>query len=461
MKRLAFFVLFVSLAFLAFAQDIGVSIDASGSAFSTSSDGASISLAPTLSVKSKLSQSDTFGLRLAYSASGSFDFSPGGAFSTGSFFPDAIDLQEFRIATSRPLPEQGLTSFSTVLGRFAYSDPTTAIFNYRLDGMSLGFSAIGLSIDANLGYTGLFWRSASAVSMGLSDASSTDTLGSPRLVGSLSLKLPELFDQTLLFFALAQEDLRDSADHIPLYSTAEDTSKGGPIDTQYLGANIYGFFGDFNYSGFATLGSGRVLSYLTDATSSTQHRYLFSSISSLFAGASLGFSLNPQLGIGLRFQYGTGDPDASTYWEGNSKDNVTQFISIAYASPYAVFTPAPGNITLGELSVSYSPFLRVPIGLKSVQLMSKTIVFMKTGDGPVSVPGVEAITASKLLGLEEDLTVSVRLLSDLSVNITLGYFAPAVGGTKTAIDYTKGAFDPTYEGAHPQFMLRIGASLSM
>jgi hypothetical protein len=439
-------------AFLASAQESGASLDTSASYSMETVASADVSATSTIYLLPQLGNA-SFKLRLGLSASYDLGLDGSGAALDLPTSLDALDLQELLFVVSKPLPEEGLRSFGLALGRFAYADPTGLIYNYRLDGLTLELGYKAIALDMVLGYTGLMWKGLSTVSMNVADLSATGLLGSPRALFAINLRTPPLFGQSLFLSVLAQEDLRDPGAFASEYTTEYDLEKGGPFDSQYASAGLSGMLGPLVYSLFGSFESGRVLSYITDAASSTDYRYTFEPVRAFAGGLSLSAFLGSSLTCGLKFTYGSGDADASDYVEGNTEGDSTLFVPVTKSAANLIFCPQAGNMIQAELNLGWKPFPRIRFGLLSLAVASKTSAFIKAGDGPVSEAGILAAASNPLIGFEEDLILSWALLSDLNLTLMAGAFMPMLDPV--------GAFDSTYEGARLQYLARLGLSLSM
>jgi hypothetical protein len=119
-----------------------------------------------------------------------------------------------------------------------------------------------------------------------------------------------------------------------------------------------------------------------------------------------------------------------------------------------VFSPQAGNVTLLNGTITAKVFPGVTFGPKSVSLIGGTFIYIKNGEGPISEAGVDPKAGLSLLGFEQDVTASVRLLSDCTANLSIGAFAPFAAPS--------GAFDPSFAATAPlQFIIRAGLSIAL
>ncbi len=414
-----------------------------------------MALAPSAYFNAQSAKGTYFRFNLGLSLSPSFDI-VNKVWSSGiPHLASIFDLKELAVGTKTAIADTDYSSFAINFGRFFYNDPTSTLFAGTLDGLSLGITYPFMNMDILLGYTGLLWSTSSTINMSVADSLSTSIVGSPRAIMGAGFRF-SLFEQAFFVNFLAQEDLRAKADLISEYSTELDATKGGPVDTQYISLGASGLIaGKVSYTTFGVLETGRVLSYMDDITSPSSGRYLAAPVLAAAFGVEAGFTLMPGLNGGVGLEYGTGDADSSYYIDGNTAGKATQFTAITSRTVGLVFSPQLGNSTHVKVAVDWKPFMRENLGLKSVQASSNTFVFMKSGDGPMSVPGVNAGVAnvqdSGFVGIEQDLSASLRMLSDLSLNGSLGFFLPATAPA--------GAFDTGYDGTGLQFLIRIACTV--
>ncbi len=378
-----------------------------------------------------------------------------GAVTAGQSAPDApdlpfmFDIEELNLGFNYP-------NGRIVLGRYFLSEPTGAIITHKVDGMSLRYSLPVITFGTDIGYTGLLWKTASAISPSLMDIYYGEQenvfLGSPRLVGVFSLRPAPVFGQTIRFGAIVQEDLRNTPELMEEGQPTKQPGMAGRLDTQYLFAHLSGpILPVLYYSAYGAYGAGRSLSYIGD-------EYTWSNISSFLAGGqaqlylqNLAYSL-----IQLRFLYGSGDEDATSYWESNAEGYLEKFVSLTGTPSGIAFRPNPGNIVFGELSYSIKPGSgsRVKL-LRTLQIVSRAIVFFRPTMGYISEPGVPGDATERYLGSEADVSVNARPFSDLGFSLSGGVFFPS-----PAFASGPGQAE-AQEPAPPRITIRATMSLSM
>ena len=358
-------------------------------------------------------------------------------------FPFMFDIEELKFAFGYP-------SGRVVIGRYLLAEPTRAIFAHKVDGVSLRHSFAPFALKLDFGYTGLLWKTTSAVIPSLVDLhySQADDaiLGSPRLIGVVSLDTVPIFNQTLRIGALVQEDLRNQSALIEEGETEKQPGLGGSLDTQYLYAHVGGpILPILYYSAYGVYGLGRSLSYIDGA-------YEYSSISSFMTGVGIQLYLREVYLslLQLRGALASGDADATGFRESNTSGNLSTFVSLTGLPTGLVFGPNPGNIAFAEFSYSFRPLANSGLALLStLQVVGKALAFFRTSTGPISEPGIPADVNEQYLGMELDVTANSRPFSDLGFSLTGGVFFPSA------------AFSVDGSAEAPRFTVRATVSMSL
>ena len=372
---------------------------------------------------------------------------------TGLDNSNPIDIQdilpqEFQLQYGAPFPDEGIDQVSFQVGRLPYADPTGAVFTGKLDGASFTFTYPKVSLWAVVGYTGYIPQADDSFVLGAADyVYGTDGFAPPRAVASFGLKSPKFFGNELFFGFIAQEDMRNDEEFIREYETVYNPLGGGAQDSAYLTAGTSGTIGTkYLYTAYGVYQFGRSLSYVDNV-------YSYEPVRALSLGAAFRINLPPRLTGTARVQYGTGDADADAAGV-NTKGRSTYFFPITKSSPGLVFAPQAGNIGLLEVGVNYTPNPGMSIGPKAMQIGAKLLLFIKAGEGPTSESSVDAEAGAKLLGIEQDTTFTLRLLSDLTFNLSAGLFLPFAD--------PMGAFPESYsEGSPLKYTVRAGMSLAL
>jgi hypothetical protein len=460
--------LLLMLVYSVFSQTLDISLNTSASASKVSEDlSASASQGATLALTVPTGSKTRLVLRGG--ATVSLSYAAGEATVSYPSELGQINLQEASWNFGAPLPEEDLNMLSIALGRIPYTDPTASLFVHRLDGMSIQASYPRFTMQAVLGYTGFLPADGTIIPSTSDTNYGLDGLltgfAPPRALMAFTIRPQRIAGHDFYASFLAQEDLRDESLLAREYDIINPVSEGGtaaaeksgPADKAYLTAGFSGpSSAPFVYSGYMAVQVGRVLSKLEDPVSENQFYYLFAPVKAFSFGGQLRFALNPRINLALRLQYGSGDPDAPSGLEGNGAGDSTQFVPITRTSPGSlVFTPTAGNTSFISASLSGRPFPNVAIGPKAISLTSRTFLFTKNGEGPISEAGVDSSAGFSLLGIEQDFSASVKLLSDLNANLSIGTFLPF----STNLG---GAFDPSYvETAPVQLMIRAGLALAL
>jgi hypothetical protein len=362
-----------------------------------------------------------------------------------------IQLMQFTLALKNPRP--GMDAFVLEAGRTDFADPTGYVVSSPVDAMSFQFSYPGASFTFAAAYTGLLFLDTSPFTISLADQarSSADTsiLGSRRLLGSARLDLPRFFGQTLSLSALVQNDLNDRNEFVATGSTAFQAEKGGALNTQYFGFNLAGSISSLSYSCFFDYGSGRILSWLPDASSASLHSYQLAPISSFIAGYSLELPVaSLDSSFGLKVLFASGDADATGPVEGNAAATYKRFTPLTRTTLGLVFSPYLANLVFIQASATAKDLL-LPRLTSSLKFMS----FLRPTAGPISEPGIKAGSTSAYLGSELDITFLYGFMSDLDVSCTVGAFLPGIDPA--------GAFDAGYAGSKLQTAGTLAITLHM
>lgn len=361
-----------------------------------------------------------------------------------------LDLPEFDLSFSAPIKDMGLDRFDFRAGRFAWGDPTGSVYSHKLDGLSFMASYPLVDLGFVLGYTGFLSPSSAIIATTADTTYSDGNFAPPRAIGSFELRSPRLFDQRVSASITLQEDMRDQSQLVPEYETFYDSASSGPANSAYLSLGIDGSaLQALTYSAYGVFEFGRGLSYVADLSSSTGYRYLFENLRAWAFGGTASYAINPSMATSLRFLYGSGDPDATAATDGNTSGDATQFVPIIAQPSGLVFSPDPANVTQIEIGFQYKPFPAERYGISSVLASSKTLVFLKNGVGPVSEAGILPGSGLGLLGIEEDVSGSVPVLTDVTLLLSMGIYLPS-----------SFSYDASYVAKSP-FEYSISAALSL
>jgi hypothetical protein len=348
-----------------------------------------------------------------------------------------------------PSPQEGLSLFKFTLGRAVYSDFTGLVLINKADGFSLQFDYPYLSVGLSFAYTGLLFKGSSSIAMSIADVNDvsygdTAFLAPPRMLAILRLSVPSLYGQEINLSAIVQQDMRETAIDpnptgrdtiVSAGSTTYDPTRGGPLNTQYLGLGVKGpIFGSLYYDVYSY---GEAIQQLVYTDGAYETAYSFG----LLAGAGARYFIPTALSsvIGAKFIYVSGDPSSLSIFEGNVHQ-FSNFIPISRPSFSYVFSPQLTNIMVAEASYSLKPlsFLGADMA-RNFDTLVKADVYFRSTIGAISEPAVPAGNTQPYLGTEADLTMNFRPLSDVGVSLWGGAFLPgAAFGTAAPLQYKAG-----------------------
>jgi hypothetical protein len=387
------------------------------------------------------------GPRTKFEVSGVYDLTIQGPTVT-----HLADVERLLLTTTVPGDGQPLSRFGFSLGRQIVTDHTGLVVNQALDGLGLTVGYPFATVSAAVGTTFLPNKGSGPVLLSRGDAADfTNTsvlLGSPRIVGLVELVFPNVFRQRVTLSFAMQEDFRGILSGGPLASqfanraaiieegtTAQDPSLGGLVDTQYTSLGLRGnLVGGLFYNAFATLNTGRTLSYLAQAEGEEASGvYMYEPIYAVLGGAGVTYFAEQLLGsvAGLRFVLSTGDAwdERTGFVESSTTATPNLYVPVTAVPISPVLRATLGNIAFTEASYTLRPFTGIGIApLENMQIGLTGLLFFRPAVGPVSVPvSADAAAVSPYLGAEIDLRVGYRPLSDIGVDLTAGLFLPNSG----------------------------------
>jgi hypothetical protein len=408
----------------------------------------------TKKAESKFIQENKLMLWVASELGSSYVFNAAvsGSFSTDPDLPlFYADVERLSLTGTFTDFETGPSLFSFEIGRFFQNEFSYRVFAHTLDGIRFDFSYPGSSLQLALGYTGLINKNYASIVLsredGVSEMDDDELFASPRFVGSLAWEFPEIFArQNLNLAVIFQEDLRNLVvgDVLKEGTEVQDPTRGGSVDTQYVGAGLSGpIMESFYYDLYLYLGTGRMLTFGTDSQSSTGESYQYKRIFSFLTGGSLRYYLPDfyQSTAMVQFLYAGGDKDSEAFLEGNTRGGYSGFVPIAGQPFGLVFTPKASNLIVTELSFSMKPFVYAEGSpLQSLQTVAKITPFFKAADGPMSEAEVNPLEKAGYLGTELAGVANFRPFSDLGMSFSLGMFFPNSGA------FAEGMGDPWLMG---------------
>jgi hypothetical protein len=386
----------------------------------------------TVGEKIKLSMwfTSQFNENLNFFTKGNYTFSKEGTNHTG-------DLDRLYLEGEYPLYNFGSSLLRFSAGRFQFSDFTDNVINHKLDGLSFSLEFPIMKVTLSAGYSGLLFDHSNNISMTKSDdtdkADEDTIIGSTRrIIEGAEFYFPQLFlKQSLNLSFWFQQDLRND-NLLSAGETVEDSSTGGIMNTQYMGAGISGGFASkFYYDGFFFLGTGKTLSYIDG-------EYEEATMLSFLAGGGLRIYLKEALYsfINVKLVYSSGDSDSDTYFrEGNTGDNATMFVPISRTSTGLIFSPELGNILYVKAGYSIKPFSKMDSRImENLQTAVNGTAFFRSSTGQISESGLNTGSSSLYLGTEIDIIINFRPLSDLGAALSVGLFFPSSGSSGALAD---------------------------
>ncbi len=340
------------------------------------------------------------------------------------------------------LPQLGYS-----IGRILFSDFTGHVLRHTADGILINHNLPAAAITGYLAYTGLLFVPGSSIVMSAADfGDAEDVFASPRMIGGVNIYFPDLWHRQSLDMAfLFQKDLREGIDVIPegeVDQVPASGAAGGRLDTQYFGLGLSGpIAASLYYDTFAYLGTGRTLSYVSDAASPTGSSYRYKPIFSFLGGGGIRYYREQALftTIGLRGLFSSGDKDYTSFIEGNSAGSATTFVPITSPVFALVYSPRIGNIFLFELNYSIKPFYRRDS--TDLQTQLKVMTFFRPTTGAGIEGWIDPASNSLYLGTEVDGAVNFRPLSDLGLSLSTGVFIPG----SASLEDTPVAFSGRFE----------------
>jgi hypothetical protein len=331
---------------------------------------------------------------------------------------------------------EGSALYSVKVGRFLYSDQSRFVLDAPLDGMLVSMGSSSFTVSLYAGYSGLIWNpQTSTVDMTLADNADKSLangffLGPPRAIEAVSLTIPQIIPfHTLTVSLIGQEDLRNSSGLIKEGQSVFAPSKGGALHSFYAGLGLDGSFSSIAYYNlFGYFETGTTLSYL----STYQYKPI---IAGLLGGSVLFYFENILFSrIELKGVYSTGDPDYTSFKEGNTSDTASLFIPISNELIGVAFTPELGNLFFFSATYSFKPFASAKGStLDNLQALVRGLAFFRSGMGPVSSVAINSSSSSLYLGTEADLIFNYRPTSDLGISLSAGVFFPDKGSSTSAI----------------------------
>jgi hypothetical protein len=311
-------------------------------------------------------------------------------------------------------------------GRMALYDITGNIYGGTIDGARVGYSNSLLSASIFAGYTGLLLTNTTPVKMSIADyaliADKSAWTGGRRIVEALTVNFPELFlRQDLTFEAVLEQDLNTG---LAKSGDTASAANGPSYNAEYLTLQIGGpITGPLYASLFGTLQLGQTLVYQSTSYAAV-NQLAFQAGASIRAYLEEIFSSRAE----LSFLFTSGDKDASGFVNGATGTSWAQFVPITPLPLGTVFELTPGNMMRLLASYSLKPLTGLEGSLfKEFLVFLKALGFFRPTTGAIALAGSNPASTSPYLGLEVDLGLNWRPLSDLGLALTGGAFVPNNG----------------------------------
>lgn len=381
----------------------------------------------------------SYGKNLSFSTEGMYIFTPDRPFM--------LSLDHLFLLGNYPVSQSALKSYSYKIGRFQTHDPTTLVFNHRIDGLQFKFGYTNAELKIAAGFTGLILHPRSSITLTKADTEPwISYFAPPRLLSMLQFNRYNLFtSQTISVFTLFQQDVRAQSTVLQEGETVFQPNAGGKLDTQYYGFSLYGpLHPILRYSIYGIFNTGRTMGYLPDSESLTGFSYQYSTIAGFMAG--IRFSLNfPQFlnsSVNISGVYTSGDSDYDTYLEGNRSGKGTLFIPISSTPLGNIFSPKLGNISIIGIQYVMQPFAYSKNSyIEEMTGLIDAFAFFRNSAGPISENGLDPASEEMFLGSEVDFSISYKPVSDFAIDLFTGLFFRNTGAftdSVNAIDFTAG-----------------------
>lgn len=341
------------------------------------------------------------------------------------------------------------SALSYRIGRFYQSDFTSKVFAHRADGFKVSLGIPKGNLYLSTGYTGLLLKPVTDLKTTAAD--NTDdgdddiNFAPKKVISVIGFNFIDIFPGQQLslsgisVFDLRTDDLIEDGD-TKAEATA-DGNTGGKLNTYYIGTGIGGgFAGNFFYDAFSYVQLGKTLSLIDDTD------YKDESITAFLFGGSLSY-FNKQLlysKIAASFLYATGDEDATSIYEGNTKDSSTTFIPVSGSNTGFIYSPSLSNIMIAGFEYSIKPFANNKGVLGNLQTALNANMYFRATEGAISEQGINTDSDKKYLGTEIDLGINFRPFSDFGLGLKGGVYIPPTGSDSAISDDFN---DPEYGGS--------------
>ena len=328
------------------------------------------------------------------------------------------------------------SAFSYKIGRFFQSEFTGKVFAHRLDGALFTFAFPSVNITAGAGYTGLLLKPVSTLNNTIADmiddADDDITFAPKKLIINLGASFPDIIEnQQLDISAVGQLDLR-SEDLIEDGDPDSKIGKGGKFNTFYVGLGLSGALtSSLIYDVYGYLQFGKSLSLIAD-----ESKYIDKTLIAFLAGGSISYLIKDFhfSKITASFLYASGDDDTISIYNGNTKDDNTQFMPVSESKTGVIFSPILSNLMKVGLEYSLKPFSSSTGIMKDFQAGISGALYFAASKGAVCEPRVSGTSTEKYLGTEALIILNYRPFSDFGITAAGGAFLPNTSSEGPMLD---------------------------
>ncbi len=323
-------------------------------------------------------------------------------------------------------------------GRFTLRDQRGTLFNALLDGAEYTNTGEQVEHTAGIGFTGFAFKRTSRVIMTAADQrafdnASTFSFASPRLGAYYEFTADFLVaaggtdpkDQTLNVAVLGELDLRSDE------AVIADDPNSSKLHSGFLQIGMDGRMSrsfDYSVNGIFQAGANVI-------PNDNRTLLLLGGLAEASVTWAPGGSLAPTI-IG-EFLYSSGDPwTQRSDWEGTlfgSGSSLHQYTAFTTRTVGYVYGSRVGNLAYARLGGSLRPS-------NVISLLLDNYVLFRAVDGPVNEMPIDSASGSDLfLGNEIVLTVDLRPLSDVGLQLVGGIFIANGQLIPDAVQYRFGA----------------------
>ncbi len=339
-------------------------------------------------------------------------------------FATDVDLLQFYFSWK---PEaESTSSYKLNLGRIQYSDPSSLVFNGSLDGFSLGGDYQSFSLGFTLGYTGFLLKDTQAILLSKADMNQyldqSQWFGSKRILAAFTGTLEDLFGQKIGLGFTMQQDMNPPGTMAPYFSHNYDPQLGGPFNSQYSTLESSSLLAEnLAYNASFTWESGSTFTWVEDLAKPGEWISTPKTIQAFLLAGSLEY-FTPEILNGaysLNLALASGDADASSTLEGNTKDAYGLFTPLSNTAFGVAYSPSLSNLFSADLGGTIQP-----LGNSSLISGLRLYNYFRPVQGSSGAPGTSSDAKGAYIGTEVNITATYNLALDSSVSLNGGLFFP-------------------------------------